>query len=84
MRMTIDPQRVAPMLRQEAVEMVNGAERNVTLDFSGLRRIDSNAVTALEELAALADIRSVHITLQAVNTDIYKVLRLLNLTGRFS
>jgi ABC-type transporter Mla MlaB component len=84
MRMTIDPQRVAPMLRQEAVEMVNGAERNVTLDFSGLRRIDSTAVTALEELAALADSRSVHITLEAVNTDIYKVLRLLNVTARFS
>ena len=84
MRMTIDPQRVAPMLRQEAVEMVNGAERSVTLDFSGLRKIDSTAVTALEELAALADSRSVHITIQGVNTDIYKVLRLLNLTGRFS
>jgi len=82
--MTIDPQRVAPMLRQEAVEMVNGAERSVTLDFSGLRKIDSTAVTALEELAALADSRSVHITIQGVNTDIYKVLRLLNLTGRFS
>jgi len=51
MRMTIDPERAAPMLRQEAVEMVNGADANVTLDFSGLRRIDSGAVTALEELA---------------------------------
>jgi anti-anti-sigma regulatory factor len=84
MRMTIDPERVATMLRQEAVEMVNGAEPNVTLDFSGLRRIDSNAVTALEELAVLAESRSVHITLQSVNTDIYKVLRLLNLTCHFS
>jgi ABC-type transporter Mla MlaB component len=84
MRMTIDSERAAPMLRQEAVEMVNGADANVTLDFSGLRRIDSGAVTALEELAALAQSRTIRITLQGVNTDIHKVLRLLNLTCRFS
>ena len=69
---------------QEAVEKVNRGESDVTLDFSSVLRIDGDAAGALEELAVLADGRSVKVVLRAVNTDIYRVLKLLKLTDRFT
>ena len=38
---------------------------------------------ALEQLAGLAAEKSVKVVLRAVNVDVYKVLKLLKLTGRF-
>jgi anti-anti-sigma regulatory factor len=69
---------------QEVVEKVNRGESDVTLDFSAVRRIDSTEVGALEDLAALAGGKSVTVVLRAVNTDIYRVLKLLKLTDRFT
>jgi len=69
---------------QEAVEKVKGAEGEVVLDLSSVRRIDSSVVTALEELAGLAEGRSVKVVLRAVNVDVYKVLKLLKLSERFT
>jgi anti-anti-sigma regulatory factor len=80
----IDPERVLHALRQEAVDKVNSAPGEVILDFSSVRRIDSNAAGALEQLADLAGDRSVKVVLRAVNVDIYKALKLLKLTQRFS
>jgi hypothetical protein len=37
----------------------------------------------MEELANLADNRSVKVVLRAVNTDVYKVLKLMKLAQRF-
>jgi len=71
-------------LIQEAVEKVNRGESEVILDFSSVLRIDGNAVRALEELAGLAEGRSVKVVLRAVNVGIYRVLKLLKLTQRFS
>jgi anti-anti-sigma regulatory factor len=69
---------------QEAVEKVKSAEGDVVLDFSSVRRIDSSVVTALEELAGMAEGRSVKVVLRAVNVDVYKVLKLLKLSQRFA
>ena len=69
---------------QEAVEKVNGGQSEVIVDFSAVPRIDGNALRALEELAALADAKSVKVVLRAVNVDIYRVLKLMKLTPRFS
>jgi anti-anti-sigma regulatory factor len=69
---------------QEAVEKVNRGESEVVVDFSSVLRIDGNAVGALEELAVLADGKSVKVVLRAVNSDVYRVLKLLNLTRRFT
>ena len=69
---------------QEAVKKVNRGESEVMLDFSGVPRIDGDAVRALEELAALAEAKSVKVVLRAVNVGIYRVLKLLKLTQRFS
>ena len=69
---------------QEAIEKVNRGESEVILDFSSVRRIDTNMVGALEELAGMADGKSIKVVLRAVNTDIYRVLKQLKLTQRFT
>jgi anti-anti-sigma regulatory factor len=69
---------------EEAVQKVNAADSEVVLDFAGVRRIDSSAVKALEQLAGMADERSVKVVLRAVNMDVYRVLKLLKLTERFA
>jgi anti-anti-sigma regulatory factor len=69
---------------QEAIEKVNRGESEVILDFSSVLRIDTNEVGALEELAGLADGKSVKVVLRAVNTDIYRVLKQLKLTQCFT
>jgi anti-anti-sigma regulatory factor len=80
----LEPEGGANALRQEAVDKVNRAETEVVVDFSSVLRIDPNVVGALEELAALADGRPVKVVLRTVSTDIYKVLKLVGLTGQFS
>ena len=82
-RLEIDPDRVAHMLRQEAVELL-GSGSEVVLDFSAVRRIEANGVAALEELLELTESRSVRIRLESVDTNVYKVLRLVNLSQRFA
>jgi anti-anti-sigma regulatory factor len=69
---------------QEAIAKVNSGQSEVILDFSSVRRIDTNMVGALEELARLADGKSAKVALRAVNTDIYRVLKQLKLTQRFT
>ena len=56
----------------------------MVLDFSSVKRIDTNGVRALEELAGLADQKSANLVLRAVNMDIYRVLKLLKLAQRFT
>ena len=69
---------------QDAVEKVNRGEQQVMVDFSGVARIDGNAVRALEDLADLTDGKSIKVMLRAVNVDIYRVLKQLKLAERFS
>ena len=79
----IDGDHVAEAL-QETREKLNGAQGEVVLDFSSVRRIDPHALRAMEALAGSADEKSVKIVLRGVNIDIYKVLKLVKLTPRFS
>ncbi len=83
MGIKIDPEHAAHSLRQEAVEQLGGAAEEIVLDFGAVARIDANAIRALEELAGLADERSVRVVLRGVNMDIYKVLKLVDLAARF-
>ena len=69
---------------QDAVDRVKNGEREVSLDFSGVARIDGNVVRTLEELAGLADQRSAKVVLHSVNVDIYRVLKQLKLAERFT
>jgi anti-anti-sigma regulatory factor len=81
--LTVDETRVVPAL-QEAGEKLDGTEGEAVLDFSSVRRIDSRGLGALEDLAGVAEEKSVKLVLRGVNVDVYKVLKLVKLTRRFS
>ncbi len=81
--LNIDETCLVPALR-EAGEKLDGTEGEAVLDFSSVRRLDSNAVSAIEEVARLAEQKNVKIVLRGVNVDVYKVLKLMKLTRRFS
>ena len=78
-----DGDRVAHGVR-EALEKLNNAGGEVILDFSSVRRIDPKAVSALEQLAHMADDKSVKVAVRGVNVGVYKVLKLMKLASRFS
>jgi anti-anti-sigma regulatory factor len=81
--LNIDETRMVSALRA-AGEKLEGTEGEAVLDFSSVRRIDSSALRAMEELARIADEKSVKVALRGVNVDVYKVLKLVKLTRRFS
>jgi anti-anti-sigma regulatory factor len=68
----------------EVAANLDAADRELVLDFSSVRRTDSSALRALAELAGKAGEHSVKVTLRDVNVEIYKTLKLVKLTSRFS
>ena len=79
----VDGERLAATL-QEAGEKLDSAEGEAVLDFSSVRRVDSEALAAMEKLAAVAEEKSVRIVLRGVGIDVYKVLKLVKLAPRFA
>jgi len=79
----IDEERVVQAL-QEAGDKLDSVEGEVALDFTCVRRIDANALRALEEFASIADKKNVKVVLRGVNVGVYKVLKLVKLGSRFS
>jgi anti-anti-sigma regulatory factor len=74
---------VAQALKRAAATL-DPAGGELTLDFSSVRRIDSEALRALENLAQRAEEKAVKVGLQGVDTVVYKALKLAKLTRRFS
>ena len=79
----IEGERVIQTL-QKARETLDGAQGDVVLDFSSVRRINPSGLRVMEKLAGIADDKAVKVVLRGVNVDIYKVLKLVKLTSRFS
>ena len=79
----IDEECVVLSLR-DAIDKLDAADGDLTLDFSSVSRIDAVSIRTLEELAARADEKKVKIVLRGVNVDVYKVLKLVRLGHRFS
>jgi anti-anti-sigma regulatory factor len=79
----IDEERVVQGL-QEVREKLDSVEGEVALDFFSVRRLDASALKAMEELAGIADDKSVKVVLRAVHVGVYRVLKLVKLTSRFS
>jgi anti-anti-sigma regulatory factor len=79
----VDEERVAQAL-QEAEEKLDSVAGEMALDLSSVRRIDPNALRAMEEFADIADIKGVKVVLRGVDVGVYKVLKLVNLASRFS
>ncbi len=65
---------------QQARKQLESAGSEVVLDFSAVRRVNSGALTELQTLAETARGKLV---LRGVNVEVYKVLKLVKLTGRF-
>ncbi len=68
----------------KATRALDNPETEVSLDFCSVRRIDSAAVRALEELAGSAQHKGIKVVLHGVNIDVYKVLKLVKLARHFS
>ncbi len=79
----IDEESVVQAL-QEAGERLDSVEGEVALDFSSVRRIDPISLSAMAEFAGMADDKGVKVVLRGVNVGVYKVLKLVKLTSRFS
>jgi anti-anti-sigma regulatory factor len=77
---TVEEERIVPLL-QEAADGLVRAQGEVVLDFSGVRRIDSRALRAMEDFARVAEEKAVKIVLRGVNVDVYKVLKLNKVAG---
>ncbi|MGA7906951.1 MAG: STAS domain-containing protein [Candidatus Sulfotelmatobacter sp.] len=69
---------------KEAGEKLDGVEGELALDFSSVLRISPSALKAMAEVADLADHKGVKVVLRGVNLGVYKVLKLVKLTSRFS
>jgi anti-anti-sigma regulatory factor len=69
---------------EQVGEKLDGADHEVVLDFSPVRRIDPGALRALDKLAGNADAKAVKIILRGVSVSVYKVLKLARLTERFA
>ena len=81
-RLTIENEHPAAGF-DEALKKLDGAGGELDLDLSPVQRIDSQALRRLEELAAAAEEKSVKVVLHGVHVDVYRVLKLMRLSGRF-
>jgi anti-anti-sigma regulatory factor len=69
---------------QEAEGKLDSNEDEVVLDFSSVLRIDASGLIAMERFAGIADDKGVKVAFRGVNVSVYKVLKLVKLTSRFS
>ncbi len=77
----IDQADMAKSLEEARSKLGDG---EITLDLSAVRRIDPNALRALEDFAVAAGEKSTKVALYGVNVGVYKVLKLARLASRFS
>jgi len=81
--LNVDETRVGLSLH-EVGEKLDGTEGEIVLDFASVRRMDSSALRAIDDLSRQADKKRVKVTLRGVNIGVYKVLKLMKLTQPFS
>ena len=72
---------MADLLKAE--ESLEGRQE-LALDFSGVSRIDSAGLEALQSFAHTAEDKKAKVALRGVNISVYKALKLARLTPRFS
>lgn len=81
--LNIDEARIVSTLR-EVGEKLEGIDGEVFLDFSSVRRIDCEALCAMEQLAGRAEEKDLKVVIRDVNVDVYKAIKLMKLADRFS
>jgi anti-anti-sigma regulatory factor len=60
------------------------ARQELALDFSGVTRIDSAGLEALQNFAHRTEEKKTKVALRGVDINVYKTLKLARLTPRFS
>ena len=60
------------------------ARQELALDFSGVTRIDSAGLEALQNFAHRTEEKKTKVALRGVDINVYKTLKLAGLTPRFS
>jgi len=83
MWMNVDERLLVTAL-EEAKKKLDGAGGEAVLDFSSVRGVDASMLKALEEFVHTADEKAVKVVLRGVNIDVYRVLKLVKLTEKFS
>jgi anti-anti-sigma regulatory factor len=79
----IEEQHVLSAL-QEAGAKLENINGETVLDCSSVSRINTHALRALEEFARIADEKAIKVVVRGASIDVYKVLKLVKLAGRFS
>ena len=79
----VDGESIVQSLK-EVSDRLATCEGEVVIDFSSVRRIDTGGLSAMDALATRAEERAVKIGLHGINIDVYKVLKLMKLSPRFS
>ncbi len=79
----VDEAKLAEKL-QEVCTGLSDAGGEMVLDLSAVRRIDTDGLRKMELLARTASEKNQKVALRGVDVSVYKVLKLANLTGRFS
>jgi anti-anti-sigma regulatory factor len=69
---------------QDAWGKLDSVEAEMVLDFSSVHRIDSSALSVMEEFVSMGDGKGVKVVLHGVRVGVYKVLKLTKLASRFS
>jgi len=83
MLLKVEQDRLVVTLR-EAGEELDGTQSEVVLDFSSIRRVDRPSLHEMEKFANVAQAKSVKVVLSGVHVEVYRVLKLLKLTERFT
>ena len=83
MLLKLDERQVVPAL-QDAGKKLQSTKSDLVVDFSAVRRLDSNADLAIEELAREADSNGINVAFRGIHVDVYKVLKLVKLASHFS
>lgn len=69
---------------EKALEKLAASESEMVLDLTPVHRVDAEALRLMEKLAGAAGEKAVKVVLRGVNVGIYKTLKLVKLTPRFS
>jgi anti-anti-sigma factor len=80
--LVIDQRNMVATLDNAAKKMES--ESQIALDVSGVARVDSPGLRALQDLVHKAGEKNVKVVLRGMNINVYKTLQLAHLTRSFS
>jgi len=68
---------------ERAGKTLDGENRQLSVDLSCVRRVDSAGLNAIQDFAHRADEKKVKVVFRGVNVNVYKMLKMARLTRHF-